>query len=46
VRRQISRSINALIAEQLKGPGRKSRGKKDTKRTYALTIILLPTDAI
>jgi len=45
-RRQISRSISALIAEQLKGPGRKNRGKKDTKRTYALTIILLPTDAI
>jgi DNA-binding transcriptional ArsR family regulator len=46
VRRQISRSINALIAQESKGRAPKSSVKKDAKRTYALTIILLPTDAI
>jgi hypothetical protein len=46
VRRQISRSINALIAQESTGRAPKSSVKKDAKRTYALTIILLPTDAI
>jgi DNA-binding transcriptional ArsR family regulator len=46
VRRQISRSINALIAQESKERAPKSSVEKDAKRTYALTIILLPTDAI
>jgi DNA-binding transcriptional ArsR family regulator len=45
-RRQLSRSINALIVQGSKGRARKGGAKKDGKRTYALTMILLPTDAI
>ena len=46
VRRQISRSINALIAQESKERARKRRAKQDDKRTLALTILLLPTDGI
>lgn len=46
VRRQISRSINALIAQESKGRARKRRAEQDDKRMLALTILLLPTDGI
>jgi DNA-binding transcriptional ArsR family regulator len=46
VRRQISRSINALIAQESKERARKRRVKQDDKRMFALTILLLPTDGI
>jgi DNA-binding transcriptional ArsR family regulator len=45
-RRQIVRSINALIAQQSKERASKGIAAKDRKRTYAITIIVLPTDAI
>lgn len=44
VRRQISRSISALIAQESKERARKRRAKQDDKRMLALTILLLPTD--
>ncbi len=46
VRRQISRSINALIAQESKGRARKRRADQDDKRMLALTILLLPTNGI
>ena len=46
VRRQISRAIDALLAQGAKERARKRGARKQRKRTYALTIILLPTDAI
>ncbi len=46
VRRQISRSINTLIAQESKERARKRRAKQDGKRMLALTILLLPTDGI
>ncbi|MGB8802514.1 MAG: helix-turn-helix domain-containing protein [Candidatus Acidiferrales bacterium] len=46
VRRQISRSINALIAQESRERARKRRAEQDDKRMLALTILLLPTDGI
>lgn len=46
VRRQMLRSLNTLIAQESKERGRKHGAEKDSKRTHALTILLLPTDGI
>jgi len=46
VRRHIVRSINAQIAQETKERAGKGTVGKDRKRTYALTILALPTDGI
>jgi DNA-binding transcriptional ArsR family regulator len=46
VRRQIVRSINALIVQASKERAGKSTVGKGRERTYALTIIGLPTEGI
>jgi DNA-binding transcriptional ArsR family regulator len=43
-RRQIVRSIDALTAQESKARASKGPAGKERKRTYALTIMLLPTD--
>ena len=42
VRRQIARSINALIAQESKERASKGRAEQDDKRMLALTILLFP----
>jgi DNA-binding transcriptional ArsR family regulator len=45
-RRQIVRSINVLIAQEPKARASKGTAARGRKRTYALTILVLPTDGI
>ena len=45
-RHQVMRSINALIAQKPKERAGNGAAGKERKRTYELTIMLLPTDGI